>query len=62
MFRHFSLVLRQDRYYDDDWKGHSFYGNYDLDFYRNSDKFDFGESLGLQGSQNINYTHGKVLS
>ena len=55
----FALVLRQDRYYADDWEGHSFYGNYDLDFYRNT---DFGDNLGLQGSQNINYTHGKAFS
>ena len=54
------VVLRQDRYYEDDKDGHSFYGNYDLDFYRDNGEFEFGEELGLQGSQNINYSMGTL--
>ena len=55
----FFIVLRKDRYYKDDNDGVSHYGNYDLDYYRETEDFSFSGDLALQGSQTIDYTTSK---
>ena len=39
----------------------SHYGNYDLDFYRETEDFSFDGELALQGSQNVDYFKGTFL-